>query len=660
MKKSNRWQDYAIFIILLFLATIVIFTKNIILGVVSMLGLLFSIYYAYILIGQQEEKENNFVENLNTQFDELTKNAVFQMPFAIAVLDMNGRLKWYNSKFKSLFKRTDNMVGESINALTDDIDLSKIGKGNGPFEVNKDNRHYYFYHNVSQTSQDKLILLYGIDNTEDEEIKRAYIDEKTIIAKVVVDNYDELKNQSPEKEMPYLAAEMDRVIGSYFGDVGSYTKKYENDKYLIVMEEAGLEIIKKDGFKILDKIGDLNLGNKIPPTLSIGVGRGGDSPDLKNSEADLALDMALGRGGDQVVIKAGEDLEFFGGRTQSQTKRNTVKSRVFAHALSNLIDESQEVFVMGHKNPDMDSFGACLGIYTMARQKGKDCTIFLKEVNSAIKNLYNRALAEIPELKKSIISCENADAISSTSLVVVVDNNRYESVECEEALNYSEKKVVIDHHRRGSSYIKEASLSYVESSASSTSELVTEMMQYMLDKIEIPKIIAEGLLAGIMVDTKNFNFQTSSRTFEAASLLKRQGADSMIVKELFKDDLETIRYKSDVVSRAEKFMGDVIISNFDADIETSTLIASQAADEMLNIEGVEASFVLAKKGDIIHISGRSLGKISVQIILERLGGGGHLTAAATQLEGNLEDAENKLKEAIEIYKKEDDDESNID
>lgn len=660
MNNSNKFQDYLIIIIYVALATITIFVYNQILGVVSLLTLAFIIYYINYLINKDNKEKREFIEEMDMGFDEISKNAIFSLPFPIMVMDENGNLKWYNTRFKKLFNTEDNLVGTNITSLLPEYDIYRKDLTEGPLEFSFDGRYYHIYTNITETSKGKLILSYAVDNTDDELVRKAYLNEQIIVIKMIIDNYDEVKSQTPENQMPYLSAEIDRKINEYFQGYGGYTKKYENDRYMIIIENQGLEEIRKNNFKILDYVMDTELGNKIPATLSIGVGISGENPDKKNDAAEVALDMALGRGGEQAVIKDGEKVEFFGGRTQSTTRRNTVRSRVFAHALSGLMDDSNEVYVMGHKNPDMDSLGACLGIYTMVQIKGKSCKIILDNVNDAIRRLYDKSIDEIDGLKDNIIKPEQRNA-DSQSLVVIVDNNRYDSVEDRKILEQTEKIVVIDHHRRGGNNIQGATLSYIDPNASSSSRMITEMLQYMFDSVQLPKIVAEALLAGITVDTKNFNFQTTSRTFEAASFLKRQGANSMRVKDLFKDDFDTFKYKSEAVSNAEIYDGNIAISIFNRELDNSSLIASQAADELLDVRGVEASFVITRRAGRTHISGRSVGNISVQIILEKLGGGGHLTASATQMDLSLEEAYNELIKAIEQYKEEDkkENESNI-
>lgn len=410
----------------------------------------------------------------------------------------------------------------------------------------------------------------------------------------------------------------------------------------------------KKKFDILDQIREIDKGNKISITLSMGIGVNGKNPNENHEFAKAAIDIALGRGGDQAVIKEDHNLRFYGGKTQAIEKRNRVKARVIAHALMQLIDQSEKVFVMGHRNADMDSFGASIGIVSAARMRGKKGYIVLNSITPAIKNIYNRLLKEEPDYLNYIIMPEEAEEmIDESSLMVVVDNHKPSFTEAPKLLELTNKVVLIDHHRRGAEFIKDPILTYLEPYASSTCELVTEILYYMEDKLQLSPFEADALLAGITVDTKNFTFQTGVRTFEAASILRRAGADTSSVKQLFKDDYDIFVKKAEIVRNSKILYNRIVIGRLEMDSEDSVLIAAQCANDLLNISGIEASFVLTYSGGKVHISGRSLGSISVQLILERLGGGGHLTSAATQISGHtMEEVEKMLIDAIDDYLKE--------
>ena len=485
-------------------------------------------------------------------------------------------------------------------------------------------------------------------------LKERYNNEKLVVCVAQVDNYDEVKNNTEEVNRPIVLAEIDKKINRFVLEIEGFVRKYENDKYLIIFENKYLLELEKRKFDILDSIREIDLGNKIPITLSMGVGVNGKDPSQSYEYSRAAIDIALGRGGDQVVVKKIDNLNFYGGKTKAVEKRNKVRSRVISHALRQLIDQSENVFIMGHKNGDMDSFGASIGILRAVRNRNKMGYIVLRGSNPSIKNVYNRVKKEQPDIINSIITPEEAENLADkSSLLVVVDNHKPSFTEAPELLDIIDKVVVIDHHRRAAEFIEDPILTYLESYASSTCELVTEILYYMSDKMELTNLEADALLAGISVDTKNFTFQTGVRTFEAASILKRAGADTTAVRQLFRDDYKTFILKAEVVKAAHITHDAIAISRFPVDMEDSILIAAQAANELLSINEVYASFVLTLSEGKVHVSGRSLGDISVQLILEKMGGGGHLTSAGTQLDNvTIDEGEEILVKAIDEYLRE--------
>lgn len=630
------------------------------LAILSAIALAYLIYKYVVDINNMEKEWTKYIESLTEEFDSVTKHAVFNMPFPLAMLNADYTISWYNTRFSEMVKeedilnkRIDELIpGFNVEDLINDKDRLSITT-----ECNKE--HYEVYYNIvdsnkSITKKDNTIVLYWINNTEHVNLQKEFMDKKMAVCVAYIDNYDEVKSSTSEINRPLVFAEIDKIINTFATANEGLVRKYESDKYLLVMESKFLREIQNKRFDILDKIREIDKGNDINVTLSMGIGINGKNPIENYEYARAAIDIALGRGGDQVVIKDGNNLNFYGGKTKAVEKRNKVKSRVIAHALMQLIDQSDEVFVMGHKNPDMDSFGAAVGIINAARNRGKDGFMILSEINPAIKSIYNRIIKEDPEYLNYIITPEEAqDMIYDSSLLVLVDNHKPSFTEAPELLNLTDKIVLIDHHRRGAEFIQDPILTYLEPYASSTCELVTEMLYYMQDKLKMNKYEADALLAGITVDTKNFTFQTGVRTFEAASILKRAGADTGSVRQLFRDQHEVFVQKAEVVRSSKILFDKIAIGRLNTNNENSILIAAQSANELLNIAGIEASFVLTLIGDKIHISGRSLGNISVQLILEKLGGGGHLNSAGVQVEGKtLEEAEEMLKDAIDEYLKE--------
>lgn len=616
--------------------------------------------YRYIMDIKRQEKEwTKYLASLANEFDSVTKHAVFNMPFPLVMLNPDYTISWYNMRFFDMLGGED-ILNKRIDKLISDISIDKLTKDNKDFiDVKCNNENYKVYYNIvegkkSIVNKGNTIILYWINNTEYKKLYNEFMDKKLVVCLAYIDNYDEVRNSTPEVSRPLVFAEIDNIINSFAASCNGLVRKYENDKYMLVFENKYLKEIQDKRFDILDKIREINKGNVISITLSMGVGVNGKNPKENYQYARGAIDIALGRGGDQAVIKEGNSLSFYGGKTKAIEKRNKVKSRVISHALKQLIDQSDEVFIMGHGNADMDSFGASIGILSAVRNLGKEGYIVLKEINPSIESIYKRLVKEQPELLEFIITPEEAkDMVYESSLLVVVDNHKPSFTEAPELLELTDKIVLIDHHRRGAEFIKDPVLIYLEPYASSTCELVTEILFYMEDKLKLTNFEADALLAGMTVDTKNFTFQTGVRTFEAASILRRAGADTASVRQLFRDDFDVFLQKAEVIKNSKIVFKKIAIGRLEAKLENSVLIAAQSANELLNINGVEASFVMTYVDGKVHISGRSLGNLSVQLILEKLGGGGHLNSAGTQIEGKtMDEAEEMLIDAIDEYLKE--------
>ena len=409
------------------------------------------------------------------------------------------------------------------------------------------------------------------------------------------------------------------------GFTSGILRKFERDKYLYLFQHKYIKELEDKKFEILDNVKEINLGNKIPVTLSFGIGLGGMTPIENLSFAGAAIDIALGRGGDQVVIKNKDSFTFYGGKARELEKRTKVKARVIAYALREIIDQADSVTIMGHENADIDSLGSALGLYRMVKSRGKNAYIVLNRTNPTIDSLVSK-IQKSPEYEGIFVGRSEAlDKVGKKSILIIVDTHRPAFTELPELLEMAGQIVVIDHHRKGADFIQDTVLTYQETYASSTCELVTEILQYMDDKFKMKPLEAEALFAGIVVDTKNFTFKTGVRTFEAASYLRRQGVDTVAVKQLFQNDLGTYLSISNVVREAEIIKENIAISICAPNIKNPQLIAAKASDELLNLSGIVAAFVLCSVGGEVWISGRSLGDINVQVILEKLGGGGHLT-----------------------------------
>lgn len=627
------------------------------LGILGLLILVYLIYSGSRTIEDYNQKSIEMVETISKDFDSITKHAIFSMPFPMVITDEKANVIWYNTIFLNIFEDVE-IMEMNVSELIPEIDVDSLLEDTKHEDIiaklgPKSYRVYTNVVDIKKTGSDrnKLILMYFVDRTNYDVLKDKYVEEYPIVAKIEVDNYDEAMDTAPAINRPQLIAEIDYLIRGYFQSYDALVRKYDDDMYLVVMTFGALKSIKEKRFDLLDDLRELNMGNSIPMTLSIGVSSFGLTFKESVDEADTCLDLALGRGGDQAVIKVEDNYEFFGGKSKAVEKRNKVKARVLGVALKQLIDGAEDVYIMGHKNADMDAIGSAIGILRAVINRNVKGNIVLNKSNPSISNLLDRMKEEEPEIYEKIISAESAkNSISPRSLVILVDNHKPNFTESPELLDLTTQIVVIDHHRRGKEFVKNPVLTYVEPYASSTSELVTEMLTYMNDELNLTHFEADALMSGIVVDTKNFSFQTGVRTFEAASILKRAGADMIKVKNLFQDDLDTLQNRAQVVHATKVICDEVAISRLDKKAANSILIAAQAADEMLDINGVKASFVMTLVDDEVHISGRSVGDFSVQLILEKLGGGGHLNMAGARLQvESLDEAENILVQAVEEY-----------
>lgn len=635
------------------LVLIVVF-YNPILGACGVIALVYLLFHNWQSNRQIQKKMQKYIEELYSDMDSAARYAILNMPVPLTMLDFDGRISWYNSKFADMLGTKD-LLGANLEELVHHFDIDKILQNKELIDVKIGEKYYRTYSNVIKMDSDQTrytIMLYWIDTTASKITMERYDDEKPIIGMIQVDNYDDVMSETKEDKRPFLASEIDSKINLWASRMNALIKKYQNDKYIVIFENRYLENLEVKKFSILDEIREIEVGNKFPVTLSIGVGVSGKNFTQSEEYAFSALELALGRGGDQAVVRKIGNFDFYGGKTKAVEKRNKVKARIIAHGLRPLIDESKRVIIMGHKYPDMDCFGAAIGINRAVMSRGKDVYIVLNQVTEAIKNIYD-VFKDEPAYK-FITSEEALELAEENVLLVVVDTHRPSITECPQLLEKLQRVVLIDHHRRGTEYIENTALKYHEPYASSTSELVTEILQYMENKINIEKIEAEALMAGITVDTKSFSFKTGVRTFEAASLLKRFGADTTQVKQFFQDDLTTFINKASLVSSAKLYDHDVAISVCPDIIPNAPLIAAQAADDLLNIRGISTSFVISmNEENIVFISGRSLGETNVQMILEKLGGGGHMTTAGAQFtETTLGAVHDLLIEAINDYFKE--------
>lgn len=495
-----------------------------------------------------------------------------------------------------------------------------------------------------------FIAVYLKDVTNLNKALRENEEQRMVAGLIYIDNYDEVIDSVEEVRQSLLIALVDRKINKYIAKVDGIVKKLENDKYFIAIKKSYFKELEEDKFSLLDDVKNVNIGNGIPATLSIGLGLSSESYAQSYNYARVAIDLALARGGDQAVIKDCRGVTYFGGKREQTSKNTRVKARVKAEALREFITVKDKIFVMGHKLTDVDAFGAAMGIYRAAAALEKRAYIVINEVSASLRPLYE-LFEKDPDYPEELFltSAQAIDMADENSMVVVVDTNRPQMTECEELLKKTKTIVVLDHHRQSSDNIDNALLSYIEPYASSACEMVSEVLQYIVDGIKIPKIEASSLYAGIMIDTNNFVNRTGVRTFEAAAFLRRCGADITLVRKLFRDDMESYRAKAEIISSAEVYYNRFAIAKgVNLHIESPTIIGAQAANELLDINEVKASFVLTEYNGRIYVSARSIDEVNVQIIMERLGGGGHMNASGAQFNHtDMDEAVACLKQVID-------------
>ena len=510
---------------------------------------------------------------------------------------------------------------------------------------------------VEMESHSDLIALYLFDETELNQYIRQKEDEKLVTGLLYLDNYDEALDSVEEVRRSLLAALIERKLGKYFSEVDCLLKRLEKDKFILVMRQKSLEELKKKRFNILEDVKTVNIGNDMAVTISIGIGLNAPTYAQSYEYSRIAIDLALGRGGDQVVIKDKDQMTFFGGKSQQMGKNTRVKARVKAHALREFMISNDKVIVMGHKISDVDSIGAGIGIYRAAKSLNKRAHIVVNNPTMSVRPIIESFRQNADYDEHMFINSEAArEIVDNNTVVVVVDTNKPSYTECEELLHKTKTIVVLDHHRQGSEVIKNAVLSYIEPYASSTCEMVAEILQYFSDDIRIYNIEADALYSGIMIDTNNFTAKTGVRTFEAAAFLRRCGADVTRVRKMFRDDVKSYKAKAEAIRSVETYKGSFAISVCPSEgIDSPTVVASQAANELLNVDSIRASFVLTDYQNKIYISARAIDEVNVQIIMERMGGGGHINMAGAQLPGaSVNEAIHLLKETLDNMIKEGD------
>jgi c-di-AMP phosphodiesterase-like protein len=645
--------------------TVCMFFVGVVPGLVS---LFFSAVYGAISIvvymKMNALSRDRFVE-FAVEHGKMQKELLKTFPVPYALLGEDGRIAWVNDEFSAVLdtskRRLMKLNIEQVFEEVDCVDFPEAAETvNGELEfngreyryeikraeVNMPDREQETEEEEEKVKRDSFLSFYMFDTTEINRLTKENHDQKLVAGLIYIDNYDEIFESLEEVRHSLLVALVDRKINKYMANVDAIVKNLEKDKYMFVMPQKYLEQLKENKFALLDEVKAINIGNDLPLTLSISLGTDYKSFIENFEAARSAMELALGRGGDQAVIKAADKITYFGGKSQGTEKSTRVKARVKTLAFKELLETKERVIIMAHKNPDMDAFGSGIGIYRMVSSLGKQAHIVVNEVSSAISPIYDNFITGNVYPEDMIIENNQAKAlVDDDTVVVVTDVNNPALTECEELLDRAKSIVVFDHHRQTKDIIANATLSYIEPFASSACEMIAEMLQYMDEKIKLRPTEADAMYAGIMIDTDNFLTKTGVRTFEAAAYLKKSGADVMRVRKMFRTDIETYRQKAEGVRNAEMVLDTFAISviNPDEGPESPVVLTAKIANEMLNIAGVRASFVVAQMGKDVRISARAIDDVNVQIIMEKMGGGGHANIAAAQFENaNAQDIKEQL------------------
>lgn len=629
------------------------------------MGIVFSAFvlvYSFTVIAMYIVCKARRVQELvdfATGFAQVQKQLIKDLELPYGLMDSTGKIMWANTELAKL-------VGDSgfkyIFTLFQEVteDTLAFEEGKKSVKVTYKDRNYALdldflgfdenFHEGEEEDKDNcLIAFYLFDETEENALRKKNMEQRLVTGLIYLDNYDDAIESVEDVRRSLLSALIERKINKYFSSMNAIVKKIEKDKYFLAIQQKYVSQLQSNKFSILDEIKSVNIGNEMSVTASIGLGVNGETYVQSCDYARVAIDLALGRGGDQAVLKDGDKIYFYGGKTKQVEKNTRVKARVKAHALRELLETKEKVLIMGHQLSDIDAFGAAVGIYRVCRAVNKRAYIILNEITTSVKPLVDRfKKSEDYEDDMFIKNGKAMELVDSNTAVVVVDVNRPSYVECPDILKSTKAIVVLDHHRQSSEVIEGAALSYIEPYASSASEMVAEILQYIYDGLKLKQVEADALYGGIILDTQNFTNNTGVRTFEAAAYLRKNGANVMRVRQLFRDDMEDFRAKAEAIKNVEVYEEKYAITVLPADgLDSPTVVGAQTANELINIRGIKASFVLTDYNDKIYISARSTDEISVQLIMERLGGGGHLNTAGAQLECSVDEARAQIKGVID-------------
>ena len=609
--------------------------------------------YTYWSNQKRRIELSDHLQDLTFNIDKLAKNTMVNSPFPLVIAETNGNMIWKSNKFTQEFANIDinNILGDLLKQIKLEIENNEESTEQSIHkELEIGNKIYEILGRYTKSKEEYICTIYFIDETKCVELEKEYHNSQICVGLIMIDNFEEVNQRISDEDKPLLTAQIEKTIYDWASEFQGLVVKAERDTFVCIFEQRYLAELEEKKFNILDTIKELELSDKIQITLSISVSTEGQSNYEKYKSAQVGLDIALGRGGDQTVVRENGKYQFFGGRTQELEKRTKVKARIVSHALQELMQEAKNVMIMGHTNGDIDSMGASMGLYRLAKSLNVEAYIVNNSTGISLENFMEAAKEEKEYQEVIINKAEALSKISAETLLIIVDTHKRSYVEVPELLEETGKIAIIDHHRKSPDFIEEAILTFHEVYASSACELVTEILEYAPKEIELTTIEAEALYAGIMMDTKNFTFKTGVRTFEAAAYLRKCGIDIIRVKKWFQSDLKTYTKISKIIDNAEIINDTIGISIYDENDKDANVICAKAADELLTISDITASFVIGKLGDKVCISGRSIGDINVQIILEKLGGGGHITLAGAQVEGlSIGEVKNLLIEKINEY-----------
>lgn len=627
------------------------------------------LYFAIILSMMFYNKPiiMNELISFATQYGQIQRRLLRDLELPHALLDDSGKIIWTNIAFERLVHQ-EKGYRKSVTSLFPSITKDKLPGVNEEDEVEFDVEYESGNYiaklkkiSLKEMAQNSdiieakgydgyLIAMYLFDETALKIALKEVDDQSLAVGLIYLDNYEEALESVEEVRRSLLIALIDRKVNKYIAAMDGICKKLEKDKYLVIMRKQAVTQLQESRFDLLEDVKTVNIGNEMAVTISIGMGLNGLTYAQNYEFARNAIDVALGRGGDQAVVKVPENVIYYGGKSQQVEKSTRVKARVKAHALKEIISVKDDVYVMGHRMGDVDSFGASVGIYRIAKTMEKKAHIVLNDVTSSTQPMVDMFLHNEEYAEDMIINNMQAlEMVGNNAVLVVVDVNKPSITECPELLKRCKSVVVLDHHRQGTEIIENATLSYIEAYASSACEMVSEILQYISDDLKLRSEEADCMYSGIMIDTNNFMTKTGVRTFEAAAFLRRNGADVTRVRKIFRDDAAEYKAKADAVSQAEIYRDYYAISVCTgADVASPTVVGAQAANELLNIRGIKASFILTPYNGIIYISARSIDEVNVQVVMERMGGGGHLNIAGAQIEnGTLEEGIVTIKRTLD-------------